>query len=696
MKRYLIAPVALLFGALVDAQETTVPQRSEVSGDYLTPTEFIVDKGASGILWSYTTSAPSSGWHRPDTSISDWESGYGGFYDGSGFGATDEATTPFDGTIWLRGHVQLTSDDVDQFMLWGRWDEQIEIYINGTLAATRRNWAGEYQYIPINLGARDALVVGQNLVAVRVTNVGDPGFFDLGVARFPVPTTGYTKNPAFKSISNSIRSRVKRGLAPATAVAVARENASNGEVEILFSSGYGYMDKAFTRPVQQDAIFRLASTDKSITFAALIKMITGQIDRNSRDCDSSRNLDNPDAVSNPANPSEKLNCSSLVYPIMQEQGLVPGGTSIVDSELQDITISHLLNFQDNLSGRPDQATRQEVWDEYYTPLGIQPHETTPETLMEYYFTTPTRAGSAPGDASYNSNGAAVARYIIDIASPHGILDYIRNTLFEDSPVKDIYVAHERMSGRVLDVNGQLREPWYRTLREPWDFWVGLEDALALASSTETLVMGFPDFPIDQGIHWGRGAMPGTHSAIDQNQLSGSEDTIYVAWLQSGITPNFDADFAWLRNALTSLPSQAWDSVTGRITHTQSGYCIHPSGGSSNPLNGTRAVIWNSCSDEPRLNFAFSTHFGLEQTSSGKCLHPEGGASNPSNGTRIVYHDGCDEPRVDFKVMLSGELKHIPSGKCVKPVGAYNGAELYLTTCSSNDESFRFQFGDVAF
>ena len=93
---------------------------------------------------------------------------------------------------------------------------------------------------------------------------------------------------------------------------------------------------------------------------------------------------------------------------------------------------------------------------------------------------------------------------------------------------------------------------------------------------------------------------------------------------------------------------------GFIRHVASGMCVHPAGGSATPINGTRLVLFPSCSDSS-IVFSHINHV-IRQTSSGKCVHPSGGATVPANGTHAVLWDGCvSEPKVNFFGQLPDSL-----------------------------------------
>ncbi|MCR6651344.1 MAG: serine hydrolase [Cellvibrionaceae bacterium] len=681
----------------VHATAQPLPTRAETSGEFPAPTSFISPLGASGLLWTYTTSQPTGTWMNTGYSTSGWSTGYAGFYSGTPNPGEQNNTQFSGGNLWLRATLNLSSTDVNKVMFWGRWDDQIEIYINGVAAASKVEWVGSYQYIGMTLAAKNALQTGNNLIAVRLTNTGDPGYFNLAIARngglASGPVTGFTKNKNLGWVTDHIRSVLNRETIPASTLAITQ--LIDGKMQVIYSAGFGYMDKAQTRPVRQDAVFRLASTDKTPTWVALRDMVID--DGSCPGLGISTIVVSGKTVTNPLT-NDPMTCGDSVKDIMVEIGVLDEN-EVVPGDIGDITIEHLLTYKDFFTPRPDQQNASAM-TAYYNHLGITESQTSAFQLMRWYFTNPTlqTPGSSCPGGCYNSDGAAVARYLVDYFGG-GMENFLRNDLMS-APVNDVFIAHERVEGRQFYANGLLREPWYRTETSPFPFWVGLEDALALSASAETLALTFPEFPY--GLNWGNGGMSGTISFVRTLEYtkSSQSNTLGIAWLMSGGSDRIvagtngsytDQGLTNLLYLLEDMPIAEWASLEqGRIRHVQTGYCIHPSGGSSTPADGTPALIYNDCNSDPRLNFRYAAEFGLQQVSSSKCLHPEGGATYPISGKKVVYHSGCDENRLDFKIMLDGTLMHVPSGKCVVPESSQNGALLKLQVCS-NSANMKFEF-----
>jgi len=116
-------------------------------------------------LWHYTTEDPGAGWQAPGFDTSTWERGPGGFGSPSPWTRT-EWTTP---SIWIRKTFHWDPAQGEPVALV-RHDEDMDLFINGTLALRRHGYRGEYEAQELTPEGRAALVAGENTIAVRVKN----------------------------------------------------------------------------------------------------------------------------------------------------------------------------------------------------------------------------------------------------------------------------------------------------------------------------------------------------------------------------------------------------------------------------------------------------------------------------------------------------------------------------------------------
>jgi Glutaminase A six helical-hairpin domain/Domain of unknown function (DUF5127)/Domain of unknown function (DUF4964) len=123
--------------------------------------EIIPDARTQAAVWKYTTDAPDGdGWTRPNFDADHWKSGRGGF----GTRGTPGAVigTRWDTSdIWIRRQVRVPQnlDPAEaQFIVYH--DEDVEIYVDGVLAASAGGFNPSYQPLPISDDARALLRPG--------------------------------------------------------------------------------------------------------------------------------------------------------------------------------------------------------------------------------------------------------------------------------------------------------------------------------------------------------------------------------------------------------------------------------------------------------------------------------------------------------------------------------------------------------
>ena len=132
--------------------------------------------------WRYTFEEPSDGWERSDFDASSWKEGQSGFGDGkSPGGAVNTKWTT--GDIWLRRTVDLPASPAENLYLLVHHDEDVEIYLNGALAARRAGYRRDYEPVAIRPDARKALRAGANTIAVHCKQTRGGQYVDVGLCR---------------------------------------------------------------------------------------------------------------------------------------------------------------------------------------------------------------------------------------------------------------------------------------------------------------------------------------------------------------------------------------------------------------------------------------------------------------------------------------------------------------------------------
>ncbi|MFO0927114.1 MAG: DUF1793 domain-containing protein [Gemmataceae bacterium] len=130
--------------------------------------------------WRYTTGKPATGWTKPGFDDSGWKSGPSGFGTANTPGAII-GTRWNTADIWLRREVELPATLPPNLHLWVHHDEDIEVYINGVLAARASGYVSEYEALPLLPASRAALKPGKNTIAVHCHQTQGGQYVDVGL-----------------------------------------------------------------------------------------------------------------------------------------------------------------------------------------------------------------------------------------------------------------------------------------------------------------------------------------------------------------------------------------------------------------------------------------------------------------------------------------------------------------------------------
>ena len=127
--------------------------------------------------WQYTTDKPGDDWTKPNFDARGWKSGLAPFGQGYKVG-TDWHT----GDIWLRRTVTLPAALPAKLDIVTIHDEDVEVYVNGVLAASAPGYVGDYVRLPMSEAARAALKPGPNVLAVHCLQTIGGQVIDVGIA----------------------------------------------------------------------------------------------------------------------------------------------------------------------------------------------------------------------------------------------------------------------------------------------------------------------------------------------------------------------------------------------------------------------------------------------------------------------------------------------------------------------------------
>ncbi|MBI3864678.1 MAG: DUF1553 domain-containing protein, partial [Planctomycetia bacterium] len=143
----------------------------------------IVDSRKEAQEWSYTTSAPAGGWSNHSFDDSQWQHGPGGFGTAGTPGAVVR-TRWNTKDIWLRKAFRVERVP-ERISIDLHHDDEIEIFLNGRLVYEKQGYLVAYQRIMLPPEAAQALVAGDNVLAVHCHQTTGGQYVDVGLA----PTT---------------------------------------------------------------------------------------------------------------------------------------------------------------------------------------------------------------------------------------------------------------------------------------------------------------------------------------------------------------------------------------------------------------------------------------------------------------------------------------------------------------------------
>jgi len=136
--------------------------------------------------WKLTTENPGDDleWTKPSYGDARWTEAAGGFGTRGTPGTTGALRTEWNSSdIWLRRSFTMPTAQFHDLQLACFHDEDIEIYLNGVLAARASGFTTDYEPLPISPAARATLKPGAaNVMAVHCHQTGGGQYVDVGFA----------------------------------------------------------------------------------------------------------------------------------------------------------------------------------------------------------------------------------------------------------------------------------------------------------------------------------------------------------------------------------------------------------------------------------------------------------------------------------------------------------------------------------
>lgn len=145
------------------------------------PMKRIIDAAdTTPATWKYTTDAPAGKWMGEEFDDAEWKSGQSGFGTRGTPGAV--VHTPWEtDEIFLRRDFVLTETQFNDPQLLIHHDEDVEVYVNGVLAAKSHGFVAEYTTMPLSTAGKAALRKGRNVIAVHCRQTTGGQYIDVGL-----------------------------------------------------------------------------------------------------------------------------------------------------------------------------------------------------------------------------------------------------------------------------------------------------------------------------------------------------------------------------------------------------------------------------------------------------------------------------------------------------------------------------------
>ena len=143
--------------------------------------EIVPTSQAKEITWRYTTDRPADEWFAPAFKDAEWKEGPGGF----GTKDTPNSVVRTDwktADIWLRRTIDWPTDITGTPAFRVHHDEDVEIYVNGVLAAKTDGFTSEYEELPMTPEGAAALKSGKNQLAVHCHQTEGGQYIDIGIS----------------------------------------------------------------------------------------------------------------------------------------------------------------------------------------------------------------------------------------------------------------------------------------------------------------------------------------------------------------------------------------------------------------------------------------------------------------------------------------------------------------------------------
>ena len=222
-----------------------------------------------------------------------------------------------------------------------------------------------------------------------------------------IPITG-TPIPELASFDRTVLDLMEKWKIPGGSLAVVKDG------RLVLARGYGWADRENRQPVEPDSLFRIASLSKSLTSAAILKLIE----------------------------EGRLRLDDKAFELLKD--LKPRSGASINPDLQKITIRNLLQhsggWDRDKSSDPMFRSR-----EIAAAMGVPPPASA-ETIIRYMLDQPLQF--SPGTSyAYSNFGYCVLGRIIEKTIGQRYEDFVRNRILHPAGVTSMRLGHTRLEDR---------------------------------------------------------------------------------------------------------------------------------------------------------------------------------------------------------------------------------------------------------
>jgi hypothetical protein len=166
--------------AVAKLSPEVLAQANLVGRDQTAGRVIVADAISANVSWSYTFQPPGPDWFKPDFNAVGWKEGAAGFGSPGTPGALVH-TVWNTADIWLRRQFTLGTEDLRGLKLEAHHDEDVQVYLNGVLAAQLPGFIEQYEQFDLRSEAVASLKSGVNTIAVHCHQTVGGQYVDVGL-----------------------------------------------------------------------------------------------------------------------------------------------------------------------------------------------------------------------------------------------------------------------------------------------------------------------------------------------------------------------------------------------------------------------------------------------------------------------------------------------------------------------------------